>query len=522
MEEKYTWWKHGVVYHLYVRSFYDSNNDGIGDLRGIIEKLDYLKELGIDAIWLSPIFKSPQKDFGYDIEDYQLIEPQYGSNEDFAELLKKAHQKGIKIILDMVLNHSSNKHPWFIESRSSTTNPKRNWYIWKKKIPNNWKTFSGSKAWCYDELTDEYYLHSFYKEQPDLNWRNDKMKNAMFKQLKHWLDKGVDGFRLDVINYIAKDKKYRDNPNLLQQLFFKGKTYNRNRKKSIAIVKSLRKLLDNYQDKVSIGEIYTLPPGDSKLVSKYLGNGKNALHLALDFSLMFTSWNPRKYAQALQHCYKNIPKKGWPSISMSNHDITRSFSKHFFFKTEKSKLMAIILLTAYGTPFIYYGEEIGLSAKAIPRRKMQDQLGKKFWPFYQGRDRLRSPMQWNDSAFGGFSNTTPWLPLNDTFHVVNVDNQKNDEHSLFSLFKKLIKLRKELEILQKGDWQIMDSFNNKILAYKRIYNGDEIFVFLNFSNLSQNFEKQNGSIVFSTHSKKQDTVLNPFEGRVIYNESRNR
>lgn len=341
----------------------------------------------------------------------------------------------------------------------------------------------------------------------------------MFNQVKYWLDLGVDGFRLDVINYIVKDKEFRNNPNLFFQLIFKSKIYSRNRKKSIAIVKSLRKLLDKYDDKVSIGEIYTLPPGDPKLVSKYLGNGKNALHLALDFSLMFASWSPKKYAQILQNSYKNIPNKGWMSISMSNHDIVRSYSKHFFHKTEKAKLMSLILLTVCGTPFIYYGEEIGLSSKAIPRHKMQDQLSKKYWPFYQGRDKLRSPMQWDNTPFAGFSKSKPWLPLNKAFRLVNVDKQKNEENSLLTHFKKLIKLRKELEILQKGDWQIIDSNNKKILAYKRVYNDNVMLVLLNFSNHSQNINHKKTPIIFSTHPANQDEVLQPFEGRILYNKT---
>ncbi len=521
MQEKFTWWKHGVIYHLYVRSFYDSNNDGIGDIRGIIEKLDYLNELGIDAIWLSPIFKSPQKDFGYDIENYRLIDPQYGSNDDFIELLNKAHQRGIKVILDIALNHTSQKHPWFIESRSSTSNPKRNWYIWKKNIPNNWTNFYGRKAWSYDKLTHEYYLHSFYKEQPDLNWRNSEVEEALFNELKFWLEQGVDGFRFDVINYIVKDKKFRNNPNFFFQLFFKRKAYNRDRKESVAIVKSVRKLLNEYSDRVGIGEIYALPPGNSKLVSKYLGNGKNALHLVLDFSLMFTPWDPRKYAQTLQNCYNNIPDNGWMSLSLSNHDIQRAYSKHLFHKKEKAKLMAIILLTVIGTPFIYYGEEIGISAKAIARNKIQDDVGKIFWPAYQGRDRLRSPMQWNDGLYGGFSKHKPWLPLNKSFHLVNVEKQRNDKNSLFNLFKNLIKLKKEFDVLQKGNWRIIDVKNKNILAYKRKYNDKEMTVLLNFSARNQKFMIQNEPIIFSTHSTNIDTVLQAFEGRITYIESDN-
>lgn len=523
MEDKFIWWKHGIIYHLYVRSFYDSNNDGIGDIRGIIEKLGYLKDLGIDAVWLSPIFKSPQKDFGYDVEDYQAIDPEYGNFSDFLELLDKAHGMGIKIILDMVLNHTSDRHPWFIESRSSKDNPKRDWYIWKKgrnwRLPNNWKTSFGSKAWCYDRTTNEYYYHSFFREQPDLNWRNEEVKAAMFKQMEFWLDKGVDGFRLDVINFIVKDKKFRNNPILLQQLLLKKNVYNRNRKASISIVQSLRKLLDQHPDTVSIGEIYALPPGDPKIVRKYLGNGEDALHLALDFSLMFTGWNPAKYAQVLQKSYNSVPEKGWNCITMSNHDILRSYSKHLFHKIEKARLMAIILLTSYGTPFIYYGEEIGIPSMPVPLLRIQDSLGKRFWPLYKGRDKLRTPMLWDASSYAGFSDTEPWLPINKNFHEINVAKQANDETSLYSIFKKLIELRKNHETLQKGDWQITDVSNSKVLAYKRRFKDTEIFVCLNFSNRPQPIKIQHMPTIFSTHSIDHDEILKPFEGRITCNEN---
>lgn len=523
MNNSNKWWKHGVVYHLYVRSFYDSNNDGVGDIRGVIQKLDYLKELGVDAIWLSPIFKSPQNDFGYDIEAYRTIEPDFGSEEDFIELLQTAHRMGLKIILDMVLNHTSDKHPWFIESRSSLDSPKRDWYIWKKKrggrLPNNWMTSFGGKAWCLDRTTNEYYYHSFFKEQPDLNWRNDEVKRAMFRKMTYWLDLGVDGFRLDVINYVAKDKHFRDNPNLFQQLFLKKKVYSRNRGKSIAIVKSLRKLLDIYDDKVSIGEVYTLPPGDSKLVSKYLGNGKDALHLAFDFSLMFTSWSVRNYTKTLQTTFNKIPKKGWATMVMSNHDIIRSYSKHFFYKTEKAKLMALLSLTAYGTPFIYYGDEIGMSATTVPRHLMQDRVGKKYWPFYTGRDKLRTPMQWNDAPFAGFSSVKPWLPVNRKFTTVNVEMQSNAPNSLLALYKNLIAIRKHFSVFQKGNWKIIDIENSNILAYKRVFKKNRAVVLLNFSWRNQEFKVPKLELLFSTHTNCHASVLSPFEGRIFINSA---
>lgn len=520
MKETENWWKRGVIYHLYVRSFFDSNNDGIGDIRGVILKLDYLQGLGIDAIWLSPIFKSPQHDFGYDIENYRHIEPDYGTEEDFDELLSEAHSRGIKIILDLVLNHTSDQHPWFIESRSSLDNPKRDWYIWKKKrgwrLPNNWMTSFGGKAWCFDKTTNECYYHSFFKQQPDLNWRTPAVQKAMFAKVEYWLDKGVDGFRLDVINYVAKDRKFRDNPTIFQQLLFNKKVYSRNRGKSVEIVKAFRKLLDEYPNKVAVGEVYTLPPGDSKLVGKYLGNGDNALHLAFDFSLMFTGWSVHKYRKTLQKTYKKIPKKGWPTMVMSNHDIVRSYSKHFFYKREKAKLMALITLTAYGTPFIYYGEEIGMSSTPVSRLLMQDKVGKRYWPFYTGRDKLRSPMQWRNAPFAGFSEVEPWLPVNKLFPSVNVESESADDHSLLSFFKKTIAIRKHHEVFQKGRWKLIRVGNANVLAYRRAYKKERAIVMINFSRHQQSIDLIDMPLLLSTHTDIQEDRLLPFEGRILY------
>ncbi len=298
------WWKHGVIYHIYPLSFYDSNHDGKGDLKGVILKLDYLASLGVDAIWLSPIFQSPMADFGYDVSDYYSIDPVFGSLDDFKELLEKAHERNIKVILDIVLNHTSEEHPWFIESKSDKNNPKRNWYIWrhsiKNKKPNNWKSAFGGSCWEYDRETKEYYLHSFLKQQPDLNWRNKEVRTEMFNMLNHWLELGVDGFRFDVINFIVKDKKFRNNP-FLYWLFSKRKLRTRNHSKSYRIIRKLRKVLDKYPDCTSIGEIYTLPPGDPKLSASYLLNGKNALHLTFDFSIFFVRWNARKYYKVIEN-----------------------------------------------------------------------------------------------------------------------------------------------------------------------------------------------------------------------------
>ncbi len=526
--DDFSWWKHGVIYHIYPRSFYDANQDGIGDLKGIIYKLDYLKELGIKAIWLSPFFKSPQADFGYDVSGYKTVDPVFGTIGDFKKLLKKSHDLGIKVVIDMILNHTSNEHKWFMESKSSLTNPKRDWYIWKKSKknspPNNWKSAFGKSAWQYDETTKAYYFHSFFKEQPDLNWRNPVVKKAMFKIIRFWLDLGVDGLRLDVINLIAKDKQFRNNPSFLSQFRNSSKIYTRNRPKSLNLIKSLRKLIDNYDDKMCVGEIYTLPPGDSRLAAKYLGNGKNALHMAFDFSLIFTPWKTKKYKKTLTQMYGVIPKAGWPCQVLSNHDLHRNFSKPVFGKSRipKAKLKAILLMTLKGTPFIYYGEEIGMENTRIARKFLQDKLGKKFWPFYSGRDKARTPMQWDDSPNAGFSTAKPWLPVNKNFRKINIQNQIQENNSVFNIYKKLILLRNSSVILQKGNWELVKTSNRFILAYRRVYHENEILIILNFSFLRQ---KVTGitinKLLFSTHKNKKtgtkSIILQPYEGIILGN-----
>ncbi len=315
------WWKHAVVYHIYPNSFKDSNNDGIGDIPGIIKKLDYLSELGVDAIWLSPVYSSPMVDMGYDIADYKNIDEHYGTMDDFKKLLNEVHKRGIRIIMDLVLNHTSDLHPWFLESRSSVTNPKRNWYIWrppkdniKGRKPNNWKTNFGKKAWRYDHKTKEYYYHSFFWQQPDLNWRNPEVKKALFDIMRHWLDLGIDGFRLDVINLLYKDRELRDNE---IGLLKKTKIYNRNQPEVYDLLRDFRKLLDSYPEKTSVGEIYVPPPGNTDLAVSFLGNGTDMLHLVFDFSLIFTLWKASSYYKIITNYYEKIPATGWPSFFLS-------------------------------------------------------------------------------------------------------------------------------------------------------------------------------------------------------------
>lgn len=521
------WWKYGVVYHIYPHSFKDSNDDGIGDIPGIIKKLDYLKELGVDAIWLSPVYSSPMVDMGYDICDYQNIDEHYGTMDDFKNLLAEAHQRGIRVIMDLVLNHTSDLHPWFLQSRSSRKNPKRDWYIWrpprkgqKGKKPNNWITNFGKKAWRYDHKTKEYYYHSFFWQQADLNWRNPEVKEAMFDVMRFWLDMGVDGFRLDVINLIYKDKDLRNNKS---RVFKKSEIHNRNQPEAYELLRDFRKLLDSYPGKTSVGEIYTPPPGDPFLAASFLGNGTDMLHMVFDFSLIFTLWRAPGYYKTLTGYYEKIPADGWPCFFLSNHDIGRSIRRLLWewSKYERAKLHAVLLATLKGTPFIYYGEEIGMENVTIPKTHIRDLYGRLLYPFFRGRDRARTPMQWSDKPHAGFSKETPWLPVAGNYATVNVKKQQDDSNSILSIYKSLLALRKKEVALQKGDITFLGKGENNILAYSRVYGQEEIIVLLNFSRRKKKYKGAfgNAALLFSTHksTKLSETgvVLQAMEGVIL-------
>jgi alpha-glucosidase len=518
--ENWVWWKHGIVYHIYVRSFKDSNGDGIGDLQGIILKLDYLSDLGIHAIWLSPVYNSPNFDFGYDVSDYRKINPEYGTLKDLRQLVKEAHNRGIRVIMDLIMNHTSIEHPWFIESASSKLNPKSDWYLWREHkggyIPNNWKSAFGGTGWEWNEKRKQFYYHSFFKEQADLNWHNEDLQKAFFKEVKFWLRFGIDGFRLDVINFVAKDKKLRDNPSFFG--FFKrnAQIFNRNRPASFKVVKKLRTLLDSYPDKMAVGEIYTTPPGSPSLAASYLGNGKNALHLAFNFSMVFRVWNARTYLSGIKEWLNSIPKSGWPCFVFSNHDLHRSINRlgTGIHKVEKAKVLAVLLLTVKGTPFIYYGEEIGMPNIRIPKKEIKDPIGKKYWPIYSGRDGSRAPMRWNNYTCAGFTEGTPWLPLGPEIGKINVRSQSRDTQSIFQVYKNVIEIRNRYPALQMGKWKQAFASRSGILAYYRLFKNQKILVILNFTNSNRKIEKMSKGhwkLLFSTHRETWMKADNQFE-----------
>ncbi|MDF3820854.1 alpha-glucosidase [Leptospira sp. 96542] len=490
------WWKEAVIYQIYPRSFKDSNGDGVGDLEGVIQKLDYLAgnkdSLGIDAIWLSPVNPSPMYDFGYDISDYEEIDPVFGDIPTFKRLLKEAHKRDIKIIMDLVVNHTSHLHPWFIESRSSKNSPKRDWYIWEKpnhgNPPNNWLGAFGGSGWEYDKRTGEYYFHSFLKEQPDLNWRNPEVEDAIFKMIRYWLDMGVDGFRLDVVNLYVKDEFLRNNVSY----FMKGPrpydkqvhAYDRDRPEMHGILKRMRKLLDSYPDKrMFVGEIMQDFPGNVLLPATYCGNN-DELHLAFNFMFLFSPWKAEKFYQIIKDFESALGDSNWPNYTLSNHDFPRHITRYEKGKNTllRAKLAACMMLTLRGTPFLYYGEEIGMKRQKVPYRQIQDPVGKKYWPFHPGRDPERIPMPWDGSDNTGFTTGKPWLPFYSEASFVNVQAQMEDKSSLWHVYKKLLQLRKERKSLRKGSLKILLSKDKQVLYYRRREGKDETYVFLNFSD----------------------------------------
>ncbi len=530
MSDPAVWWKHGVIYQIYPRSFYDANGDGTGDLRGIIKKLDYLAGLGIDAIWLSPINRSPMHDFGYDISDYYDIDPVFGTAGDFKELIDGAHGRGIRILMDLVLNHTSHLHPWFLSSRSSRSNPKRDWYIWRNgsrdRPPNNWRSNFGGSAWKWDELTCQYYLHSFLEEQPDLNWRNPELRKAVFDMITHWLDSGVDGFRLDVVNWLVKDRRFRNNPAVPGAPFFQKHRYDRNRPETHDILKELRLLLDRYGDRMAVGEVFTLPPGDPALSAAYLGNGEDELNLAFDFSLIYRPWDARRFYRTIRRWMKHIPEKGWPCHVLSNHDQSRGISRYGGGRDgrKRAKVAAALLLTVRGTPFIYYGEEIGMRNCRVPRCDMRDPLGKRYWPLFAGRDPARSPMQWSPGENAGFSTARPWLPVGVDYRQVNVEEESRDPYSLLNFYSALISIRKKKAALHRGGWKPVLKGLHGVLGYYRRHEGQTVFVALNFTDKIKRVhihDRGQWKVLLSTH-RFVDTHftslqfdLSPYEATIL-------
>ncbi|MDB5232155.1 MAG: alpha-amylase [Chitinophagaceae bacterium] len=483
---KHLWWQEGVIYQVYPRSFQDSNNDGIGDLKGIAHRLDYLEWLGITALWLSPVYSSPMADFGYDISDYQDIHPLFGTLEDFDVLLKEVHNRGMKLILDLVPNHTSDQHPWFLESKSSKNNPKRDWYIWHDarpggSVPNNWLSVFGGSAWEWDETTGQYYYHAFLKEQPDLNWRNPEVQKAMLDVMRFWLAKGVDGFRVDVMWHMIKDEQLRDNPQnpsyeqhmaTYEQLL---PFYSTDQPEVHEIVRKMRDVLDSYDERMMIGEIY-LPL--HKLVAYYGIDNKGA-HLPFNFQLLALPWDARQIAAAVDQYEGALPAGGWPNWVLGNHDQPRITSR---VGLEQARVAAMLLLTLRGTPTVYYGDEIGMRDVPIPFEEVQDPQGLNMPDKNLSRDPSRTPMQWDNGNYAGFSVSKPWLRLAKNYARENVAVQKNDAYSMLSLYKRLIELRQKEPALMTGDYKPVYSDHHVMSYLRESATSDNFLIVLNLSH----------------------------------------
>ena len=485
--EGHQWWQHAVFYEIYPRSFADSNNDGIGDLKGITSKLDYLKDLGVDAIWITPCFPSPQVDFGYDVSDYEDIDPMYGTLADFDTLASEAKKRGIHIILDFVVNHTSDQHKWFLDSKSSRTSEHRDWYIWRDgkgpgQPPNNWISDFGGSAWTLDPATNQYYYHYFAAAQPDLNWRNPAVKDAMFDVTRWWYKRGVSGFRLDAVDTLFEDPKLHDNPLLPGKNDFgdpnEENKYNDKLPEVHDVLRELRKVADE-NNAVLIGETWTANIAE---LNKYYGEGNNELQLPMDF--LFTTVNKLSPADFRKQIAAVDAASGWPTFVISNHDIVRSYDRYGDgeHNDQIAKLMAGLYLTLRGTPILYYGEEIGMKTTPPTRKEdVKDPIGRTGWPKEKGRDGERTPMQWDESENAGFSKTAPWLPVPPTAKTHNVADESKDPESVLTFYKKVLKLRHTNKALQEGTYTALNENDQNVLSYLRTYKGQAVLVALNMS-----------------------------------------
>ena len=516
-----------MIYQIYPRSFQDTDGDGVGDLKGIELRLDYLVGLGVDAIWISPIFTSPMVDFGYDVADYCAVDPLFGTLEDFNRLLCSAHARGLKIILDFVPNHSSDQHPWFLESRASRNNPKRDWFLWRDPAPgggppNNWISDFGGPAWTWDEATGQYYYHAFLKEQPDLNWRSPQLRRAMYDVLRFWLDRGVDGFRVDVLWHLIKAADFRDNPinpsyhQSMGEMHRVLQLNSTDQPEVHEIAREMRQLADEYGERLLIGEIY-LPV---ERLMDYYGNNLEEVHLPFNFQLIDATWNARDLVSLIARYESALPAGGWPNWVLSNHDRSRIAAR---VGAKQARVAALLLLTLRGTPTMYYGDELGLDDAEIPGDLIQDPRELREPGLGLGRDPERTPMPWDGSPNAGFTTGEPWLPLNADWRERNIESLKRDAGSVLNLYRRLLALRRTHVSLSVGDISLLKT-QGDILAYER-HSGDmRLLVALNLGGTPQIVSlptwAQGGKVLLSTLDgstigQDANLALRPDEGLIV-------
>ncbi|UOF89674.1 alpha-glucosidase [Fodinisporobacter ferrooxydans] len=560
---KKTWWKEAVVYQIYPRSFQDSNGDGIGDLQGILAKLDYLKDLGIDVIWLSPIYKSPNDDNGYDISDYYDIMDEFGTMEDFDRLLAEVHNRGMKLIMDLVVNHTSDEHPWFIESRSSKDNAKRDYYIWRHgkegKEPNNWESFFSGSVWEYDETTDEYYLHLFSKKQPDLNWENPAVIDEIHKMVKWWLDKGIDGFRVDAINHIGKADGLPDDPHPEENFWTVGYRYFANLPKVHKQIRSLHQEVLSRYDIMTVGETSGVGPTEALL---YVEEGREEFNMVFQFEHMSIDsgpggkWDVRPWSlldlkSVMGKWQKELYGRGWNALYFNNHDQPRAVSRFgddAKYWKESAKLLATYIHTLCGTPYVYQGEEIGMTNVAFDTidayrdveilnmykekavEQGQDAKTVMHSIYAKGRDNSRTPMQWDAGLQAGFTTGTPWIQVNPNYTRINVKQQLQDSDSILAYYRQLIRLRKQHEVMVYGDYQLILADHPEIYAYTRTFGDAHLLVVLNFFagtpvfQLPAQLELRSFKLLISNYPEDSATnietfTLRPYEARVYAYEN---
>jgi alpha-glucosidase len=493
------WWRHGVVYQIYPRSFADADGDGVGDLAGITARLDHLNDgtpasLGVDAIWLSPFYPSPMADFGYDVADYTGVDPVFGTLADFDRLVAEAHARGIRVVVDLVPNHTSDRHPWFLESRASRDNPRRDWYVWADpkpdgSPPNNWQSafLRAGAAWTLDERTGQYYLHSFTPQQPDLNWWNPEVREAMDQVMRFWLDRGVDGFRVDVAHKMAHDPELRDNPlvELDDEDLHESREARLSRRAKLKevprndedwpevheILRRFRRTLDGYDDRMAVGEVFLL---DLERLARYYGSGQDEFHLAHNFVFLTQPWKAEAFRSVVDQFTNLLPADAWPAWMLGDHDMSRIASRYDEGGNgqARARVAAMMLLTLRGTPFVYMGDEIGQADGEVPAGRVVD---------VDGRDPERTPMQWDGSPAAGFTTGEPWLPVGSGAAAVNVAAQRDDPASMLGLYRRLLWYRRGSDALRAGEYRSLPDTPDGCYAYVRTAAGERLLVALNFT-----------------------------------------
>lgn len=549
---KQVWWKEAVAYQIYPRSFMDSNNDGIGDLKGITSKLDYLKDLGIDVIWICPMYKSPNDDNGYDISDYQDIMSDFGTMDDFNELLNEVHKRDMKLIIDLVLNHTSDEHEWFIESKSSKDNPKRDWYIWRKGKeglePNNWESIFKGSAWEYDKNTDEYFLHLFSKRQPDLNWENKEVRNELYKMINWWLDKGIDGFRIDAISHIKKENDFLDMPNPNNERYVSSFEKHMN---VDGIHEFLEELNENTFSKYNIMTVAEANGVNAEHAEEWVGDENGKFNMVFQFEHLDLwnnednqSFNVKECKEILSRWQDALYDKGWNALFIENHDIPRCIStwgneKEYW--RESATALGLMYFMQQGTPFIYQGQEIGMTNvkydnisyyndiksvniynEMIENGIEENKAIRHLWAV--SRDNARTPMQWNDKEYAGFSKIKPWLEVNSNYKQINVENQLNDKNSIFNFYKKMIKIRKENKCLVYGKYKLILENDENIYSYIRELDNEKFIVITNLTDKNVKFSYDEELLKYedllisnyeiNAHENTKIINLNPYEARL--------